>query len=112
MSFSINIITKIHKINAGKSNPHASGKSFETGIVPVARHNHPLPRLSIHCSKIANTNAIKIKHFHMLHVCTNLNVLTFFVNYCYPHLYVPWKFPSLFIDYNIGHWSIGERLLL
>ena len=94
----------------------ARGKSFETGIVPVAMYNHPLPRLSIHCPKFVNTNhPIKIKHFHMLHVrvCTSLNVFSvfFFVDYCYTHLYVPWKFPSLSIDYNIGHWPIGDRLL-
>ena len=58
----------------------ARGKSFETGIVPVARYNHPLPRLSIHCPKFVNTNhPIKIKHFHMLHVCTSLNVFNVFV---------------------------------
>ena len=45
-------------------------KSYQTGIVPVARYSQPLPRLSIHCSKIVNSkHPIKIKHFHML--CTN-----------------------------------------
>jgi hypothetical protein len=45
--------------------PHR--KSFQTGKVPVARYSQLLPRLSINCSKIVNTNhPIKIKHFHML----------------------------------------------
>jgi hypothetical protein len=45
------------------------GKSFQIGKVPVARYSHPLPRLSIDCSEIVNTNhPTKIKCFHML--CT------------------------------------------
>jgi hypothetical protein len=48
----------------------ASGKSFETGIVPVARYSHLCQE---HCSQIVNTNhPIKIKHFHML--CTKLEL--------------------------------------
>jgi len=39
-------LTKIYKNYAGKSMPQLytspGGKSFETGIVPVARYNHPL----------------------------------------------------------------------
>ena len=48
-------------------------KLFPTGIVPIARHSLviALPKLSINCSNIANTNhRIKIKHFHM--VCSKL----------------------------------------
>ena len=52
-------------------NPH--GKSFQTGIVPVTRNSHPLPRLRINCLRQVNTNhAIKIKHFHML--CTKYSL--------------------------------------
>ena len=39
-------------------------KSFETGIVPVARYSHPLSSV---LSKIVHTDyPIKIQHFHML----------------------------------------------
>ena len=44
-------------------------KSVQTGIVPVTRYSHPLPRLSMICPKIIITNyPIKIWHFNML--CT------------------------------------------
>ena len=44
-------------------------KIVSNSIVPVARFNHPLLRLSIDCSRIVNTNhPIKIKRFLML--CT------------------------------------------
>ena len=43
------------------------GNPFQTGIVPVVRYSHSLPKLSINCSKIVNANhPIKIKHFHVL----------------------------------------------
>jgi hypothetical protein len=43
-------LAKINKNNTGKYIP--PGKSLQTGIVPVARYSHPLPRLSINCSKM------------------------------------------------------------
>jgi hypothetical protein len=57
-------------------------KLFKTGIVSIARYSYPLPRLSIDCSNIVNTNdPIKIKHFHMLCTkCRCCSLLLFAVN--------------------------------
>jgi hypothetical protein len=44
-----------------RNNPR--GESFQTDIVVVTRCGHPLPRLSINCSKIANT------YHHIAFVC-------------------------------------------
>ena len=60
---------KITRVVHSKGIVRLVSKSFKTGIVPIARNSDPLPKLSINCSKIVNTNhPIKIKHFDML--CT------------------------------------------
>ena len=69
----VNLVKKIIKRENIFHRYSLRGKSFQTGIVSVVMYSHPLPRLSINCSKIVNTNRpIKID---LIFICYVLKII-------------------------------------